>query len=102
MQKKEGQNFYCEISVLEDQTILEFPYIYYPGYIITVNNERVKGFESPNGFLAISVNQSNSSYIHINYMPTYTMFISYILSIVTLLFFLLYNLKLIHKRHPEN
>lgn len=100
-QSKNGQNFYCEIKVTENQTILEFPYIYYPGYVITINNKKVEGFESQNGFLSLIVDCSDSYKIHIFYQPTIAMRISYILSFISFIFYIFYNLTHI-KKHPEN
>ena len=40
---KNGQNLNCKIKVLENGTIVEFSYIYYPGYKIIVNADFIKG-----------------------------------------------------------
>ena len=36
---KQGEQLTCEIQSLENGTVVEFPYIYYPGYKITINGE---------------------------------------------------------------
>lgn len=86
----------CEIEVFENETILEFPYIYYPGYKITVNGEVVENFESENGFLAISLPEISNSEVIVEYVGTNLMTASKIISEMTLISIIAYE---IYKRN---
>lgn len=90
--KKDGQSLSCKIEVLEDNTIFEFPYTYYPGYTITLNGVEMNSFESENGLLAISLNKIPESDITVRYTGTRIMGISKILSIIGIILFILYIL----------
>ncbi len=48
--EKFSSNLSCKINISEDNTIIELPYIYYPGYIVTINNQSVSTFENENRF----------------------------------------------------
>ncbi len=76
--------------MLEDGTILEFPYIYYPGYKVTIDGKEIKNFESENGFLAISLTETSKSEIVIEYVGTKVMFIAKIISIIGLIILIIY------------
>lgn len=90
--KKDGQSLSCKIEVLEDNTIFEFPYTYYPGYTIILNGVEMNSFESENGLLAVSLNKIPESDITVTYTGTRIMDISKILSIVGIILFILYIL----------
>ena len=88
---KNGQSLTCEIKVFENETILEFPYIYYPGYIVMINDEEVETFESENGFLAISLSEIPKSEVDVKYVGTILMTVSKIISGMTLISMLVYE-----------
>ena len=88
--KKNGQYLTCTAEILENDTILEFPYMYYPGYKITVNNEEIAGFESENGFLAISISESSQLDIVVKYTGTNLMMIAKVISGISFLIFIGY------------
>ena len=87
---KKGQDITCTVQVFEDETILEFPYIYYPGYEIMVNVEKVSSFESENGFLAISVEPNRKVDITVKYVGTTIMLVSKIISIIGIVILIIY------------
>lgn len=89
---KNGQKLRCKIKNLENGTILEFPYIYYPGYKITINGDEVEGFESENGFLASSLPEMSSSEIVVEYVGTNLMLVSKIISGMTLISIMIYEI----------
>ena len=96
--EKNGQKLNAKVEIFKDNTILEFPYIYYPGYKIKINNEEIKSFESPNGFLAISLNKLNESIIEVNYEETILMKTSKVMSIIGIILFIMYiNMEEIRK-----
>lgn len=80
--EKNGQKLTCKIESLEDNSIFEFPYIYYPGYQVTVNGNEIPCFESKNGFLAISLPQSPMSDIVVEYTQTNAMKTSKLISLI--------------------
>ena len=95
---KKGQNLTCKISALENGTIVEFPYIYYPGYKIIVNGEKVESFESENGFLAVSLPEMSSSEVVVEYVGTNLMTISKIISGMTLISMIVFKIAKKYKR----
>ena len=96
---KKGQNLTCKISTLENGTIVEFPYIYYPGYNITVNDEKVENFESENGFLAISLPEISNAQVVVEYVGTNVMFVSKIIFVMTLISIIVFKIAKKYKRH---
>ena len=63
------------LSNIENNTIIELPYIYYLGYNVKVkydNNDyvNIKAFESENGMVAIELNESDSAMVNIEYKGT--------------------------------
>ncbi len=98
---KNGQNLSCKIKILENATIVEFPYIYYPGYKITINGEEIEGFESENGFLATSLPEMSSSEVVVEYVGTNLMFISKMISIMTLIIIIVYEIYKKNKIQKE-
>ena len=89
---KNGQNLNCEIKVLENGTIVEFSYIYYPGYKIIVNGEEIECFESEHGFLAISLPETYKAEIVVEYVGTNLMIISKVISGMTLISIIAYEI----------
>ena len=79
---KKGQYLTCTVQIFEEETTLEFPYIYYPGYEIKVNGEKASSFESENGFLAITVKPNQKVDITVKYVGTTIMLVSKIISII--------------------
>lgn len=88
--EKIGQQLTCIAQNVEKGTIIEFPYIYYPGYIVTVDGEEKETFESENGFLAVSLPEITQSEISVNYVGTNLMLVSKIISGVTLICIIIY------------
>lgn len=80
--EKKGQKLSCTADVMDNETIFEFPYIYYPGYEVIVNGEQIKSFESENGFLAISLSEGSDVHIDVEYIETKIMFFSKMISII--------------------
>ena len=87
---KKGQDLTCTVQVFEEESTLEFPYIYYPGYEIIVNGENVSGFESENGFLAISVEPNQKVDVTVKYVGTTIMMVSKIISIIGIVILIMY------------
>ncbi len=88
--KKNGQKLKAKVEIFKDNTILELPYIYYPGYKIELNDEKINSFESENGFLAISINKTKEGIIEVNYKETILMKASELMSIIGIIIFIVY------------
>ena len=76
-----------QLSNVEDNTIIELPYIYYLGYDVKVkydNNDyvNVKTFESENGMVAIELEQCESATVNIEYKGTIIEKVGYGISFV--------------------
>ena len=100
--EKNGQKLNAKVEIFKENTILELPYIYYPGYKIKINNEEIKSFESPNGFLTISLNKLNECIIEVNYEETILMKISKVMSTIGILIFIIYiNIEEIKKLYTK-
>ena len=61
-------------------------------YKITINGEEIEGFESENGFLAISLPEMSNSEVVVEYVGTNLMFISKMISIMTLITIIVYEI----------
>ena len=86
-EQKNGTNMTFDVSNIDENTVIELPYIYYLGYKVEVekdgeNIEKVDTFESDNGFVAINIPETAEK-VTIKYTGTILMRISYIISIVT-------------------
>lgn len=89
---KQGEQLTCEIQSLENGTVVEFPYIYYPGYKIIVDGEEIESFESEHGFLAISLPETYKAEIVVEYVGTNLMIISKVISGMTLISIIAYEI----------
>ena len=74
------------IKNVKENTSLELPYIYYPGYTVTVKlaNEQynIKTFETEKGFVGINIPEVEEAQISVEYTGTALMKISKVISIV--------------------
>jgi len=66
-----------------------------------INGEEVENFESENGFLAISLSEMSSSDVVVEYVGTNLMFISKIISVMTLTTIIVYEIYKKNKRKEE-
>lgn len=79
-------------------TILEFPFFYYPGYrvILEENGEKIKleSIESENGFVSTVINKDIAdAKITVEYKGTVITYASYAISFITLIIFVIYIIK---------
>ena len=88
--EKNGNNMSAKIEILDDKALLELPYVYYPGYKITVDGTNIEGFESENGFLAIGLKKLSKSDLKVEYTGTTISNVANALSIVSSLIFVGY------------
>lgn len=101
--KKDGNKLTCKLESVEDNTVFEFPYIYYPGYVVTIDGSKVDCFEDENGFLAIAINTIPMSDIVVEYKGTSLMSYSKVFSIISVisLFMVIYINKKDHAESEE-
>lgn len=83
------------INNIEEKTVLEFPFFYYPGYeiILETNEETIKleSMESDNGFVSAKIeNNISNAKITVEYKGTMIIYISYIVSFISLIVFIIY------------
>jgi len=77
---KNGVNMQFEVKNIEE-TVLELPYVYYLGYKIEYNGEKVDYYESENGFICITI--SDEGHVNTSYTGTTIMKISAIISLIS-------------------
>lgn len=97
---KNGNKLNCELEIYEDKTVFEFPYIYYPGYKVTLDGSPINSFESENGFLAIVLNKMPKSDIEVEYTGTKLMKMTKIFSIISCILFGVYIFSLKESKSP--
>ena len=86
--KKDGNKMTAKVTVLEDKTVLELPYIYYEGFKVTIDGSKAKTFESKNGFLSIGLNKVDKLDLQVEYTGTSGMNFSKVLSVFSLIGFI--------------
>ena len=95
--KKNGTNMYFELTGLEADTKIELPYIYYLGYKIYVNEEKIEYSESENGFVLINVTKDmckeDNTIITVKYTGTSAMLITMIISCVSIVLLIIITKK---------
>lgn len=92
-----------EISSAENDTELELPFLYYKGYVaeLTTSDGAKKTFEtteSKNGLVQIKVDQNSVGKFHVQYHATKLYKICLVISLVTMVSYLL---ELILKKHKK-
>ena len=86
------------IKDYSEGTILEFPFFYYPGYIITLeeNGEKIEleSIESENGFVSTIINKDiTEAKITAEYKGTTITYTSYAISFISLIIFVIYIIR---------
>ncbi len=92
-EEKIGSRYTAKIQTLEEQAIIELPYIYYPGYEVRADGMIEKTFETENGFLGIALSENDTVTIEVKYKGTQWMKISKIISLVSMMIFGIYVWK---------
>lgn len=72
----------------EKSTTIELPYLYYPYYSIKVNGKNVEMLESDNGLITINI--ENNGTVTLDYSLTTYLKISYMISFISLILFIIY------------
>lgn len=84
--KKKGTHLSFNID-LKKKEIIELPFIYYPGYIVKVDGKNKPTFETKNGLIGIELEKGKYN-VKAYYRGSNIMIISYFISLVTLVIFI--------------
>ena len=87
-EEKHDLTFVCDISGIEDRTKYELPFLYYPGYKVTLNGEEIETFESNNGFLSCAIDKDG--HVEAKYVGTKLEKVGYIVSGIGIILFIIY------------
>ena len=79
-EKKEALDMEFYLNNVEDETILEVPYIYYLGYDIRIDGNKISYTESKNGFIEIKVSKNGK--VTIKYEGTVLEKYAYVVSLL--------------------
>ena len=93
--KIDGLHLTADIDKAENGTLIEFPFFFYPGYQATIieNGEKTKlnAVESENGFSSVFIEKElKDAKIELQYSATGLTIMSYIISSIALIVFVLY------------
>lgn len=99
-QTKDGSNMYIKYENNKEGTKIELPYLYYPGYEIKVNGEKQEYYESETGFIQLDLNNQEGE-ITVKYTGTMLARVSFIISMISLLVFIIFNIIVIRKELKE-
>ena len=94
-ENKENLTDIIEVQNIKENTTLEFPYFYYVGYKITIEREdetkEITPIESENGYLACKIEDNiDNATIKVEYVGTIIEKVSYIISFISLIVFIIY------------
>ena len=105
--EKRGTNLKCKLLDSQEATLIEFPYIYYLGYNVTIEKEdkeiNIKTIETKNGFLGCILPEIEDTTLKVSYKGTKIMNITNILSILgfIILIFKVYLFNYIKKSYKS-
>lgn len=94
-EEKDGLKMFADIKNAIKGDVLEFPYFFYPGYEVTIETSekciKLKIAESENGFVQITIPENiESGKINFCYKGTNIEKVSYIISAISLIGFIIY------------
>lgn len=94
-EEKDGLKMFADIKKAIKGDVLEFPYFFYPGYEVTIETSekciKLKIEESENGFVQITIHENiESGKINFCYKGTNIEKVSYIISAISLIGFIIY------------
>ena len=80
-EEKTGNNYSADIKTGDAEcTVFELPYIYYPGYEVSLDSIKITAIETENGFLGFALGPKDSGELKVSYEGTPIMKISMALS----------------------
>lgn len=94
-ESKNGSNYKAKVKTLDaEYTIFELPYIYYPGYRITLDSIVLENYETENGFLGFVLGKEDSGEIEVKYTGTLAMKLSMFITIISSIYGIIYLFEL--------
>ncbi|MCR4580990.1 MAG: hypothetical protein K5666_00560, partial [Bacilli bacterium] len=60
----------AKVQTFDEVTLLELPYIYYPGYIVKGDGVTMQAFETRNGFLGVELPKNDTINLEVSYSDT--------------------------------
>ena len=109
---KDGLKLSFDVARSEEELKVELPYIYYPGYKVTIDyvnmddiviEEEVRTYETQNGFVGITIPKLQKGQVYIEYTGTKTMKISKTISIIGISIFIVIAIKdLVDRKVKKN
>ncbi len=100
-QSKNGSSMEIKYSKEQGKASIELPYLYYPGYQIIVDGEEVEYYETENGFIGLDLENEGDGEITVKYTGTMLARVSFIISLISLIIFIIYNIMLVRKEIKE-
>lgn len=91
-ENKTNEKYEFKVKNIEG-TEYEAPYIFYPGYKVTVDGIEIKTHETENGFLGFKIDEQTEAIVEITYTGTKWMNISSFISLISFIVFLVYIWK---------
>lgn len=89
-EKKDGSNFQAKVKTFDEGARLELPYIYYPGYEITLDGMHIQSFETENGMLGIDMPKNEDTLLEVKYSGSEIVKSSMLFSIIGVFGLILY------------
>lgn len=93
-EEKNGLSLKAKIQTYDEETELELPYIYYPGYRVFADGIELNVFETENGFLGIKIPSGESFTLEVEYETTESMKASSLISLLGVLLLAIYIWKM--------
>lgn len=101
-QNKDGSKMNIKFKNENEKSSIELPYIYYPGYEIKINNEKVNYYESEKGFIELDIPENTNGDITVRYTGTRLARITWVVSLISLIVFIIYNIILYKKQRAKH
>ena len=77
-----------EFNLKTEETELELPYIYYPGYTVKVDNNDIETYETEKGFVGIKLKDIDNKKVKVEYTGTTLMKISNVITFIGIITFI--------------
>lgn len=89
-QEKQGSIMHIEYENESKNAKIELPYLYYPGYEIKMNDEKIEYIESQNGFIQLEIPEQSKGTIDIKYTGTTLARVTFIISCISFIILVIY------------
>lgn len=93
-QEKQGSSMIIEYENHSENSKIELPYLYYPGYEIKINGQNSDYYESEMGFIELAISENTNGEITVKYTGTRLARITWIVSLIFLILFIIYSINL--------